>query len=157
MLAGSLVLLASFRHDFHSSLTEVQYNTQTKTLEVSLRIFTDDLQTALTKASGKTVRLEKNAAPSDQVLRQYLAQHFAVIDAKNTRKPMTWVGKELTVDVIWVYVEIPITENINGLRLENSILHELFDDQINIVNIIQNKQKKTYLFKPDQAVQTVVW
>ena len=39
-------------HAFHTSLTEIQYNAKEKSLEISIRMFTDDLEAALTKANN---------------------------------------------------------------------------------------------------------
>ena len=36
-------------HDFHTSLAEVEYNTSSKTFEISLRVFTDDFEKALSQ------------------------------------------------------------------------------------------------------------
>ena len=142
------------RHDFHSSLAEVHYNAASKSLEVSLRVFSDDLNAALTKARGRPI-LVNEAATTDALIKQYVDKHFAFANAKNIRKPTVWVGKEIAVDVTWLYFEIPLTENLNGMRFENSLLCELYEDQVNIVNLNYQNQKRTYLFKADQAVQTV--
>ncbi len=142
------------RHDFHSSLAEIHYNAASKSLEVSLRVFSDDLNAALTKASRRPIRVDQTTA-TDALIKQYLDKHFAFANAKNTRQPAVWVGKEIAVDVTWLYFEIPLTENLNGMRFENSLLCELYEDQVNIVNLNYQKQKRTYLFKADQAVQTV--
>ena len=142
------------RHDFHSSLAEIHYNAASKSLEVSLRVFSDDLNAALTKASGRPI-LVNEAATTDALIKQYVDKHFAFANAKNTRKPTIWVGKEIAVDVTWIYFEIPLTENLNGMRFENSLLCELYEDQVNIVNLNYQNQKRTYLFKADQAVQAI--
>ncbi len=141
-------------HEFHSSLAEIHYNTASKSLEVSLRVFSDDLSEALTKENKRTVRLDESAAV-DPLIKQYLIKHFALLDSKNSQKPLIWVGKEITVDVVWLYFEIPLAEDMNGLKVQNSVLFELFEDQVNIVNVNYKNQKKTYLFKPDQATQVV--
>jgi hypothetical protein len=145
---------ANANHDFHSSLAEIHYNAKSKSLEISLRVFSDDLDVALTKDNNRTIRVDATAA-ADPLLKQYLGKHFAFTDSKNARKPIVWVGKEIAVDVTWIYFEIPIAENLNGMRFENSILCELFEDQVNIVNLNYQNQKRTYLFKVDQAVQMI--
>lgn len=157
LLFFSLLFFSSFRnHDFHSSLAEIHYNSASKSLEISLRVFSDDLESALTKANNRTIRIDESTA-AEPLIAQYLNKHFSLLDARSARKPIIWVGKELTVDVTWLYFEIPLTENLNGLKLHNSVLFELFSDQVNIVNISYQGQKRTYLFKPDQATQTVQW
>ena len=144
------------RHDFHSSLAEVSYNPAAKSLEVSLRMFTDDLGEALTRENKRPVSVDQTDT-ADPLIKRYLEKHFAVAGADNRRKPITWVGKEISVDVTWVYFEIPLAENLNGTKLLNSLLCELFDDQVNIVNVSYQGQKRTYLFKPSQTVQELAF
>lgn len=154
VLFSFLFLLSSFKHEFHSSLAEVHYNPASRSLEVSLRVFSDDLGTAVGKANNRTVKIDESTA-HEALIRQYVTSHFALIDGKNARKPLTWVGKEIAVDVTWLYFEIPVSEDPNGMKLQNSMLFESFEDQVNIVNFVYKSQKKTYLYKSDQATQTL--
>ncbi|MDJ1480155.1 hypothetical protein QNI16_06645 [Cytophagaceae bacterium YF14B1] len=154
-LIFSIFILSSFRkHEFHSSLAEIHYNPTEKSLEVSLRVFSDDLGTALSKENKRTLKVEDNAT-IDPFIKQYLLRHFVLTDTKNARKSINWVGKEITVDVTWLYFEVPVAEEPNGLKINNTLLFESFDDQVNIVNVIYKSQKKTYLFKSDQTTQTI--
>jgi len=158
MHVSLIFLILSFlsptaRHDFHTSLAEVRYNPAERTLEVSLRVFTDDLESALSKDNaGKIIRVTDDPA-ADPFLKNYLSRYFSVIDAANRRKPVSLLGKEITVDVTWIYFEVREVESLAGKRLQNAVLTELFDDQINMVNFITPKGKRTFLFKPGETVQ----
>src|SRR6218665_2646707 len=67
-------------HAFHTSLTEIQYNARDKSLEVTIRLFTDDLENALTKINnGQKVMIGGKNDNSDAVLSKYIQQHFAII------------------------------------------------------------------------------
>jgi hypothetical protein len=139
MHVSLIFLILSFfspaaRHDFHTSLAEVQYNPAERTLEVSLRVFTDDLET-------------------DPFIKNYLSRYFSVVDATSRRKPVNLLGKEITVEVTWLYFEIKDVESLTGKRLQNAVLTELFDDQINMVNFITPSGKRSFLFKPGETVQ----
>ena len=54
-LLSSLFLLTSFKpkHDYHVSVTQMQYNASARSFEVSIRIFTDDLEKALSQSHSK--------------------------------------------------------------------------------------------------------
>jgi hypothetical protein len=158
MHVSLIFLILSFfslatRHDFHTSLAEVQYNPAERTLEVSLRVFTDDLESALSKDNGgKTIRVTDDPA-ADPFIKNYLSRYFSVVDAANRRKPVHLLGKEITVDVTWIYFEIREVESLTGKRLQNAVLTELFDDQINMVNFVTPSGKRSFLFKPGETVQ----
>jgi hypothetical protein len=142
-------------HDFHTSLAEVQYNASERVLEVSLRVFTDDLEDALLRENGgKAIRVT-DAGTADPFIKNYLAKNFSVIDGGNRRRPINLLGKEITVDVTWIYFEIKDIDNLSGKRLQNAVLTEVFDDQINMVNLITPSGKQTFLFKPGETVQSL--
>jgi hypothetical protein len=140
-------------HEFHTSLAQINYNKGTQSFEVSLRVFTDDLEAALTlENQHKKLTIDQDIA--DRIIQQYLEKHFALLNGQNKKKPMNYVGKEVEVDVTWIYVEIPANENPSGFRLQNSIFTELFDDQVNIVNLKYLDTATTLLYNANQTVQT---
>lgn len=140
-------------HAFHTSLTEIQYNAKEKSLEISIRMFTDDLETALTKANnGQKVMIGGKNDNSEAVLNKYIQQHFAIITPQKQKKAMTVLGKELEGDATWVYVEIPNSQDFKGHILYNYLMQEMFDDQTNLVNFMYLGNKKTYLFNAKTRV-----
>jgi hypothetical protein len=154
LLLASVLLFSGFRHEFHSSLTQVQYNRVAQTLEVSIRMFTDDLEAAITKENNKSFHVDYPEA--DQMVTKYVLNHFKLQDTKNNKKQVNYVGKETDVDVTWVYLEIKVEGNVK-LRLQNSLLMELYSDQTNIVNLKNGDNKRTYLFYPEEAEQEIAW
>ena len=140
-------------HEFHTSLAQINYNKGTQSFEVSLRVFTDDLEAALTlENQQKKVTIDQDIA--DHIIQQYLDKHFALLNGQNERKAMNYVGKEIEVDVTWIYIEIPAKDKLSGMRIQNSIFNELFDDQVNIVNFKYLDTAITLLFKANQTIQT---
>lgn len=132
-------------HDFHTSLTEINYNPSTKSVEMSIHIFTDDLETALkTKINNNT--------KADALIAKYVQEHFGFLNAQNQKTPLEYIGKELEGDATWIYVESPLPYPINTYSLQNKILFEFFNDQTNLVNIKYLAQKKTLLFKQNKTI-----
>jgi hypothetical protein len=126
-------------HKFHASFATLNYNEQNKSLEITLRIFPDDLEAALGKQFGKSVKLDKSKESSQMIL-NYLKKTFEV---KKSGRPQQfrWVGMELGVDSAWLYFESKMPAGIAGAQIRNLFLCELFDDQTNVVSIkYQGKQ-----------------
>lgn len=142
-------------HAFHTSLAQVKYDTRSKVLEVSVRVFTDDLETALSKETNAKVKLD-DTNQHDGLIERYLKKQFGFINQKGERKAMNFIGKEFEVDATWLYLEIPCQESPNGLMLQNALLTEIFDDQVNMVNLTYLSTKKTYLFKADNTTQPIL-
>jgi len=134
-------------HDFHTSLTEIHHNPKEKSLEISIRMFTDDLENALTKLNnGQKVMINGVNDKANPFVERYIQQHFAVITPQRQKKPFNFIGKELEGDATWVYIEIPNCTSVNDHTLQNDIMLELFDDQTNLVNFFWGSSKKTFLF-----------
>jgi hypothetical protein len=141
-----LGLSAAVMHDFHSSITEVEYNTSTGKYEVSIRVFTDDLEATL-NASQKAGKLLVDKSPAaDKHIAAYMTKAFALMDKAQKPRPATFVGKELDGDVTWVYFEIEGIPNPQELIIYNAVLMDTFDDQKNIVNCKIKGAKKSFLF-----------
>ncbi|RYZ28730.1 MAG: hypothetical protein EOP49_41235 [Sphingobacteriales bacterium] len=144
-------------HPVHTSITQMQYNAAEKTFEVSLRVFTDDLEVALTKENNnQRVRLSDKDA-NGPLVERYVRKHFGLTNASRQRKPYRYLGKEQEVDATWIYIEIPYNEPVQGSLLQQSMLTDLFDDQMNLVNVSYLAEKKTVLFRKSNTQQVLTW
>ena len=155
----AFLLLAASRptHPVHTSITQMQYNAAEKTFEVSLRVFTDDLEEALTKENNnQRVRLSDKDA-NGPLVERYVRKHFGLTSASRQRKPFRYLGKEQEVDATWIYVEVPYNEPVQGSLLQQSMLMDLFDDQMNLVNVSYLTEKKTVLFRKSNTQQVLTW
>ncbi|GAB3756567.1 hypothetical protein GCM10028817_26830 [Spirosoma pomorum] len=132
----------------------MQYNPQEKAFEISIRIFTDDLEKTLAKEVGKPVDLSVKAK-NDPLLEKYIRAHFTYLNPQRQAKPFTYVGHEVEDDANWLYLEMPYDEAFQGGVMRQNILMEVFDDQVNMVNIQYKGQKKTFVFRKNQPIQAI--
>ena len=132
----------------------MQYNAAEKTFEISIRLFTDDLEKALSKELNATVRLSPGQK-TDAILEKYVRAHFAYMTPQKQPKAFSYVGHEVEADANWVYIEMPYADPFRGGILKQNALMEAFDDQVNMVNIKYQDQKKTFVFRKNQPVQDV--
>jgi hypothetical protein len=130
------------------------YNSKEQLFELSIRVFTDDLEKALTTASGASVHLS-NAKKDDSLLEKYVRAHVAYMTPQRQPKPLNYVGHEEEADANWIYMEMPYTEPFQGGVMKQNILMDLFDDQVNMVNVTYQGQKKTFVFRRTTPVQDV--
>lgn len=144
LLSILFVLFAT--HEFHLSLTEISHNAENKTLEISIKLFTDDLLTALQQAGAPKMELgtENEAPEANEYIESYLKRHFNLtVNGKPT--DFTYLGKEAELDATWCYVEVKDVKKVQSLEVENNFLLEAFDDQTNMVNLNINGRKKSGL------------
>ena len=141
-------------HDFHASVTQMQYNPKDRAFEISIRVFTDDLEKALTQLSGTKVDLGPNDK-NDPLIEKYIRAHFSHISPQKQPKSFQYIGHEIEADANWLYLEMPYAEGFKGGLLKQNILMDMFDDQVNMVNVSYQGQKKTFVFRKDQPVQEI--
>lgn len=152
---SSAFLLASSVHDYHVSVTQMQYNPAAKAFEVSIRIFTDDLEKGLTIENNNKRIVIRNDDKNDPVVEKYILKSFLITDSSKKPLAIRYIGKEQEEDATWVYLEIPFHGLLSGYKLQNSTLMEVFDDQVNMTNIKLATEKRTFLFKKGQTVHAL--
>ncbi len=146
-LAAAIVLggVSLDAHDFHASFAVVERSADASIFEITIRVFADDLESALTARAGRPIRID--VTPDiDRLILEYFAASFELKAADGRTKPLGWVGKEARVDSVWVYVETP-AEALTGLRLRNRVLHESFADQTNLVQVKDERGQRMLNFR----------
>ena len=144
IFALSIVLLLYPLHEFHSSVTQVDYNAKDKSLEITVRLFTDDLCIALESNGAPKMELGTQAEPpsANEHIESYLKKCLSfIVNGKTTS--FKYLGKEAQLDGTWCYLEIEKIGSIKKLEIENSLMLSEFDDQTNMVNLSVNGRKKS--------------
>jgi len=143
-------------HDIHVSVSEVTWKAGSTAFEVSVKIFIDDLETALMKeghGTGLQIGTEKESAKAEEIIEDYLDKHFH-ISMDGIQLPAEWVGKETTEDykAIWCYLSFPGLKDPKKCTISNDILFELYDDQRSIMDIRMTSTHKAYtIFEPGKS------
>ena len=157
-LALALVVssfLPALAHDFHTSITDIKYNPRTQALEVSLKVFTDDLEEALTKFTKSKITYNSKSEAQQQQLYAYLQSKLSFELAKGKPLKYKLLGSEPETDAVWMYIEVPVKSNSLGqLHIKNAILTELFSDQMNIVNLNYKGNTESILLQRGEAQKT---
>ncbi len=135
-------------HEFHLSKCDIHYSAEESALQISLRIFIDDLEEAIAKVlKEENLKLctSKEAANADSILTKYLAETF-LISVDDKMYEIEFVGKEVSEDLlaVWCYFEVVNVVPQNNIQVENKILIETFDDQSNVVAMKYSKDKKEH-------------
>jgi hypothetical protein len=130
------LLLTAALHPFHVSVCEIEHNSEANTLQITHRIFLDDLEQAINDANKSNFDLYEPRNPQlvDKLIGEYIGEHFQLTVNGN---PVTcnYLGHESDLEAAWCYVEVKGVKTIEEVSVFNSILFETFADQSNIVHI----------------------
>lgn len=155
LLFSLLLFSASPKHDYHVSVTQMQYNPALKSFEISIKTYTDDFERGLSADNDNRRFVVKNNDQNDPFVERYIRKNFLVADNQKKALTVRYVGKEQEEDATWIYLEIPFQGALEGYKLQNSILTEVFEDQVNMTNLKFSSLKKTFLFKKGQVVHSL--
>ena len=146
ILIAVLLLGSWMLHKFYVSLTEIRYNPQSQRLEVSMRIFPDDLDRALLQETGIHTQLatELEAPCADSLLMEYLLERFHIV-VNGERTVLHYLGKEQEANAIWCYLESEPVNKPVTLSVYQELLTEIFKDQVNIIQVYQGKWNRGLL------------
>ena len=147
LLLFSVLFLCSFAvHKFYVSVTQIDYVPSKKRIEITSRIFIDDLEKALTKKFNKKVNLTstKELPEAEELIKSYLKEKIKVSINKKSQN-IEFLAREVEGDVLILYTKIAISKKINTFEIYNSLLTEVYTDQQNIVHTNINSNKKSIL------------
>lgn len=149
--------MSSFNvHKFYVSIYQVDFVPEKKRVEITARIFLDDLNLALENEFKTKIQLgEKTESSQDvQFLKQYLTKHLKIsIDEKE--KTIQFLSKEIENNVVIVYLKIVDVKKINSFKIYNNALLELYLDQQNIIQTKFYSKKRNYIFTEDYFVEKI--
>ena len=146
LLLIMLPVLASTAHKYYLSLTQIEYNATSKSVEVIINVFVDDIETSLNKIHTKDLRLNTKKEPnnSDVYFEQYLKNHVQ-FKIDGTTVSYSYLGKEYDGDIVYFYLEIKNIERIQTIEIKNTLLIADFPKQQNLVKSKVNGKHKSVL------------
>lgn len=149
-----LLFLWLLLHPFHVSVCEVTYDEASRAVQITHRIFLDDLEQGLRRMTGDdhldiTVLSDGNR----KSLEAYFRKNFEVrLDGQVTK--YAYLGHEIENDVMWCYVEITSVTSLPKISLKDQILTEIYEDQKNIVHFKIGEDKKSFILDKEEITAT---
>ncbi len=143
-----LLTLTSFNvHKFYVSLYQVNFASEKKMLQITTRIFVDDLNNVLAKKYQKKINLgsEKETDEDLSLFKKYFSEKF-YIKVNGQLKPIHFLSKEMEGDVLICYFNIKEIHKINTLEIYNAVITEGNTEQQNIMHFNVIGVKNTLLF-----------
>jgi hypothetical protein len=144
---------AALAHKYHTSVTRLEYNAEERSAEITIQTFTDDLEDILSKRAGKSVRLDASK-DTDRLAFDYLRSVFE-LKSRGANAELEWVGMEVKGGTVWLYVLAKMPEGLSKASVRDSLLFDLFEDQVNIVNVWYDGKKTSLVFKRGDNVQEI--
>jgi hypothetical protein len=150
-------------HPFHVSVCTIYYNEEEKSLQITHKIFVDDLENTLNNGGYRTpdndyidVLNPADREFMDATIEKYLRAHFS-ITLNGKQPPMQYLGYEQQDLALWCYIEISEVEKIDTLNVKYTVLLEQFKDQINLVHINYKGAIKSLRLDHNQESENILF
>ena len=154
----TLCLTAFSFHPYYMSVTEFTYNAAEKEVQVSCKIFTDDLEGALKQSLKRKIDILNVSAKkeNEQFLNNYLQEHLKLqLDGKAV--PMQMIGFEQEGEAVWIYLVTKNTASFKTATVFNDILYSYKEEQINIVHFKNANERKSHRLNYPATQVTLSW
>ena len=139
-------LLSFSAHKYYLSLTQIEYRSEKKSVQITINVFMNDIEVALNKDYKIDLRLhtKKELKDNDVYFTKYLKEklNFKVDDIS---KEFKYIGKEYDGDLVYFYLEIENVKEVNSIEIENKILTKHFPEQQNLIKSKVKKKHKSIL------------
>jgi hypothetical protein len=124
------------KHPFYVSMTDVSWNPKTKSLEIAVRMFTDDLEKGLSAACKCKIDMGNDAGmqSSKNPLLSYLKTNLRFFSGGKELYP-SFEGMEKEEESIWTYLQIDLEKMPENLEIENKLLFSIQEKQTNLVRL----------------------
>ena len=123
-------------HQFLISTTEIQFKPEEQRAEITIQVFTHDIDLLLENANFKTIDLgtDKESDAIDIFLANYLSDNFIIQEYR-----WNYLGKEVGDDYTAFFLEIENFSLSPKISILNSLFMDLYTKQRNIVNFYNDK------------------
>lgn len=153
MVFSILLFLSHVLHPIHVSVTEINYSEKDKALQISSRIFIDDLGLCIQRelkddeldilnpAGGRTI---------DQLVSSYLLKHMRV-KVDGNPQTLKYLGHEIDGLAMICYIEIPGIKKLKTVEPMIDAIMEVHPDQSNLVHVTYQEKIKSLRLVRDKS------
>ena len=137
-------------HPVYVSMTNVDFDAQKGDVVLSIRIFTDDLETILHNKYDVDgwIGTPKEHRDGRRLLKEYVNERFSIVVNNGEKMDLQTDSMTIMDDMMWFYMNGKVQKTIHHIEINNRLLTDFFSNQTNLV-IINNKtgrklNRKTY-------------
>ena len=141
------IITGFYLHKYYVALTEIEYNAKSKSVQLIMNVFMDDIELVINKDYNVDINLDSaQEDPNvDNYFFTYLQEHLQ-IKVNGVAKNFDYVGKEYEGNIVFFYLEIQNIEAVNSIEVVNDMLIKYFPKQQNLIKVkVKRKRKSLFL------------
>lgn len=148
-----------FLHPIHLSVSEINYNEKDKALQITSRIFLDDLELSIRnqrKHPDLDLLEPGPGLTTEQLISEYVIKRFSVkLDGKVQK--LNFLGFEREDPAVICYIEIENVKKFKTIEVKNEIIMETHDDQSNLIHVTYKGPVKSLRLIRDKSADVLTF
>lgn len=154
MYLNCIAMIASF-HAIYLSVIDIKVDSANQVADVSVKVFTDDLQDAV-RNFGASVQASEEQFPAAnvEIITKYFQEHLR-ISVNQELRPLTYVSARKENDAYFIDFAISIDVELKSVEVLADYFMELFPTQSNVVKMDMNSEKSFARLTKDNPTHSV--
>jgi hypothetical protein len=151
-------LLSFSAHKYYLSLTQIEFKKESKSIQIIINVFMDDIEAALNKNNNIDLQLatKKELKNNNLYFEKYLRSKLQ-FKIDTIAKDFKYIGKEYDGDLVYFYLEIENIFKVSTIEISNKILLQHFPKQQNLIKTKVGKKNKSVLLSKDKYNEVLTY
>lgn len=155
----AISLLSFTMHPIHVSVCDVEFDSDERRLEMTMRTFTDDMEKQIREETNKPdLDILNPPAPltSDELFEEYFKRHLKFY-LKDQEVSFKYLGHEVEAASVYCYLMITDIDEVTEISAFNDVLLRTYDDQVNLIHVKVGEETHTMMFRKGQVRQSLTF
>ena len=150
-----LFISPALKHEYYVSSTDVVYIQETSQIQITSRLFIDDVEAFFNTNSSDNIQLQPDIdiLKIDSLSKAFFNTNFK-IQADNNNLKIRYLGRKYEEDQIHLYAEVFIDNTPKVFEIKNTFLIPFREGQKNIIHFTSNGFKKSHLLDSSKLTLT---
>jgi hypothetical protein len=114
---------------------------------VSVKLFKDDFALALNHNYQVNIEMEKAGEETNRLaISRYINSCLQIVLNENEVLKLEYKSSEINEEAIWIYFQTGALKDANKLRIKNTLMLDIWDDQTNLLILNLKGKESGYRF-----------
>jgi len=139
----------SLAHPIHVSVVNMDYISDSGKIEYSIKLFYDDFQSLINYKYNTFLNFSgqnRMTTKEQHSVTEYIQGNFIIKDANQQLVDLNFTGWKVEDFSVWLYFCADLKTELSSITITNTIMLDLFADQVNLVILHMDDIQKGFEF-----------
>ena len=149
------IILGLNSHKYYVSTSLFDFNKDSASLQITLKIFKDDFIKLISYKYGLDLenKLQRDSRKIKLKISEYLLSNL-VIHFDDKKQGLIYLGYEENDEMFTFYLELENLSSFTSVKLQNTILFDLFDEQQNVIHLKKDNKRRSFISRKDSYISS---